>query len=72
MVSSLKIKAAEGTIVPKGQVLMVAENTDPKCPLITNYFETPPAKLVSDNCRGFSYSKKIIHKYLKGNPDLLQ
>ena len=35
----LKIKAvSEGTIVPKGQILMVAENTDPKCPWITNYF----------------------------------
>jgi nicotinamide phosphoribosyltransferase len=37
----LSIKAVpEGTIVPRGNVLMTIENTDPECYWLTNYIET--------------------------------
>lgn len=37
----IRIKAVpEGTVVPTGNVLMTAENTDPEVPWITNYLET--------------------------------
>lgn len=37
----IRIKAVpEGTIVPKGNVLMTIENTDPRCSSLTTYLET--------------------------------
>lgn len=37
----IRIKAVdEGTVVPTGNVLLTVENTDPKCPWLTNYVET--------------------------------
>jgi len=37
----VRIKAVpEGTVVPKGNVLMTIENTDPKCSALTTFLET--------------------------------
>jgi len=68
----LKIKAvAEGTVVPHGNVLIVAESTDPKCPWVTNYFETFMVQnWYPSTVATFSYTaKNLINRYLEETGD---
>ncbi|XP_070557523.1 nicotinamide phosphoribosyltransferase-like [Ptychodera flava] len=65
---------AEGTIVPVKNVLFSVENTDPKVPWITNWFETLLVQVwypltVATNSRA---QKEIIAKYLLETADNLQ
>src|SRR5580700_3581718 len=68
----LRIRSVpEGTLVPKGHVLMTVENTDPKVPWLTSYQETALMRLwypatvatISHHC------KKIIWSYLEETSD---
>lgn len=69
----VSIKAVpEGTIVPRGNVLVTVENTDPKCFWLTNYLETLLVQIwYACTVATQSYEmKKIITKYLELTGDL--
>ena len=72
----VSIKAVpEGTVVPRGNVLMTIENTDPQCFWLVNYLET----LLVQTWYGSTVAtqsremKKIIAHYLEetGDPNLI-
>ncbi|XP_077985924.1 nicotinamide phosphoribosyltransferase-like [Glandiceps talaboti] len=71
----IKIKAVpEGTVVPVKNVLFSVENTDPKVPWITNWFETVLVQIwypltVATNSRA---QKLVIAKYLSETADNLE
>ncbi|CAJ0599933.1 unnamed protein product [Cylicocyclus nassatus] len=68
----LRIKAVpEGTVVPTKNVLFTIENTDPKVPWLTNWFETLLVQTwypmtVCTSSRAF---KQLIAKYLDATSD---
>lgn len=72
----VSIKAVpEGTVVPRGNVLMTIENTDPQCYWLTNYLETLLVQTWYASTIGTRsrMSRNIILKWLEktGDPSLI-
>jgi nicotinamide phosphoribosyltransferase len=72
----IEIKAVpEGTVVPKDNVLLTIENTDPEFPWLTSYLETLLLKIwYPSTVATVSYNiRKVIEMYLEktGDPSLI-